>query len=125
MLLGDDARLFENSKLGQSRRSRRRVSRTCGTSVSERGGNQTGGMLSVSRIDNSTRVRDGYISESSCGHARALPTHYERPICRTNMAADARACTRVPPQNLHGKEGVDGSSPSEGLITGLRRAPTP
>src|SRR2546430_888644 len=26
-----------------------------------------------------------------------------------------RACTRVTLQNLHGKEGVDGSSPSEGL----------
>jgi hypothetical protein len=26
-----------------------------------------------------------------------------------------RACTPVPPLNFHGKEGVDGSSPSEGL----------
>jgi FAD binding domain len=26
-----------------------------------------------------------------------------------------QACTAVPPANLHGKEGVDGSSPSEGL----------
>jgi hypothetical protein len=26
---------------------------------------------------------------------------------------DARPCTPVPPRNLHGKEGVDGSSPSE------------
>ena len=31
------------------------------------------------------------------------------------MIASARACTPLPPQNLHGKEGVDGSSPSEGL----------
>ena len=31
------------------------------------------------------------------------------------MLANARACPPVPPQNLHGKEGVDGSSPSEGL----------
>jgi hypothetical protein len=29
---------------------------------------------------------------------------------------DGRACTRVTPSNLHGKEGVDGSSPSEGLL---------
>jgi hypothetical protein len=36
------------------------------------------------------------------------------PICRRNRAADDRACTRVTPGNLHGKEGVDGSSPSEG-----------
>jgi hypothetical protein len=31
------------------------------------------------------------------------------------VIASARACTPLPPQNLHGKEGVDGSSPSEGL----------
>ena len=31
------------------------------------------------------------------------------------MLANARACPLLPPQNLHGKEGVDGSSPSEGL----------
>ena len=31
------------------------------------------------------------------------------------MIASARPWTPVPPQNLHGKEGVDGSSPSEGL----------
>jgi hypothetical protein len=31
------------------------------------------------------------------------------------MTVDARACTPLPPKNFHGKEGVDGSSPSEGL----------
>ena len=31
------------------------------------------------------------------------------------MPASARACTRLRPRNFHGKEGVDGSSPSEGL----------
>jgi hypothetical protein len=30
------------------------------------------------------------------------------------MLASDRACTPLPPQNFHGKEGVDGSSPSEG-----------
>jgi len=30
------------------------------------------------------------------------------------MLANDRACTRVTLPNLHGKEGVDGSSPSEG-----------
>src|SRR6476661_10865368 len=34
---------------------------------------------------------------------------------RTNDVATDRACTLLPPQNLHGKEGVDGSSPSEGF----------
>jgi hypothetical protein len=38
-----------------------------------------------------------------------------RPICRKNCVASDRACTRVTPRNLHGMEGVDGSSPSEGL----------
>jgi hypothetical protein len=36
-------------------------------------------------------------------------------ICRRNYAASDRACTRVTLRNLHGKEGVDGSSPSEGF----------
>ena len=47
-------------------------------------------------------------------HVRSLPAHRSRLICRTNVLADDRACTPVPPQHLHGKKGVDGSSPSEG-----------
>ena len=35
-------------------------------------------------------------------------------FCRRKCVASDRACTRVTPRNLHGKEGVDGSSPSEG-----------
>jgi hypothetical protein len=31
------------------------------------------------------------------------------------VVAAARACPRFPPRNLNGKEGVDGSSPSEGF----------
>ena len=30
------------------------------------------------------------------------------------MIASARPCTPILPGNLHGKEGLDGSSPSEG-----------
>jgi hypothetical protein len=74
-------------------------------------------MSSVLKTDNTPRVRDGYISESTRGHARALPTHRERLICRTNVPANARACTPLPPLDFHGKEGVDGSSPSEGLFS--------
>src|ERR671918_2643016 len=70
--------------------------------------------LSVERTDNRPRVRDGYIRSGTVGHARARATRREAAICRTNVVASARACTRLPPQNLHGKEGVDGSSPSEG-----------
>jgi len=65
--------------------------------------------LYVLRADNTPRVRDGYISESTDGHARTLATHTDWPVCRTNVAASDRACTRVPPQDLHGKEGVDRS----------------
>jgi hypothetical protein len=68
----------------------------------------------VLRTDNAPRVRDGYVSEGTPGHGRALPTPAEGSICRTNALADDRACAPLPPQNFHGKEGVDGSSPSEG-----------
>src|SRR5262249_39687479 len=71
--------------------------------------------LSVSRTDSGPGVRDGYVTPSTSGHPRALATRAEGPVCRTNVSASARACTPLPPQNLHGKEGVDGSSPSEGL----------
>ena len=57
----------------------------------------------------------GYISSDTRGHARALPTRLECPICRTNVLAHDPACTPLPPPNFHGKEGVDGSSPSEGF----------
>jgi hypothetical protein len=52
-------------------------------------------------------------------HTRTLATTRDvtqSEICRNNMYGDARPCTPVPPRNLHGKEGVDGSSPSEGLF---------
>jgi len=71
-------------------------------------------MLLVLETDNEPRVRDGYIRLSTRGHARTLETRREGPICRGNVAASARPCPPVPPQNLHGKEEVDGSSPSEG-----------
>ena len=70
--------------------------------------------LSVRQTDNSSRVRDGYIRSSKCGHARAHETRDGTPICRSNVVRRDRACTPIPSQNLHGKEGVDGSSPSEG-----------
>jgi hypothetical protein len=69
----------------------------------------------VFKTANMARVRDGYTSKSTGGHARALGTHVEVAICRKNVIASARPCPPVPPQDLHGKEGVDGSSPSEGL----------
>jgi hypothetical protein len=69
----------------------------------------------VLRIDNSPRVRDGYISESTGVRGRAPATRADGSICGTNVLANDRACTHVALSNFHGKEGVDGSSPSEGL----------
>ena len=53
--------------------------------------------LCVLRTDNAPRVRDGYSSVSTRGHARAPATHPHPSICRTNVTADARSRTRVPP----------------------------
>jgi hypothetical protein len=75
--------------------------------------------LLVLRTGNKPRVQDGYISRFARGHTRALPTRHFAPICRTNVLANARTCTALPPLNFHGKEGVDGSSPSEGFTKGL------
>src|SRR5262245_20485680 len=52
------------------------------------------------------------------GHVRVRPTRREQRIYRTNVLAGDRACVRLPPPNFHGKEGVDGSSPSEGFHAG-------
>jgi hypothetical protein len=71
--------------------------------------------LYVLRTDNNPRVRDGYINLGTRGYARAPATHHEERICRKNVIESARPCPLVPPRNLHGKEGVDGSSPSEGF----------
>jgi hypothetical protein len=38
------------------------------------------------------------------------------------MVADDRACTQLPRQNFHGKEGVNGSSPLEGFTKTLQSA---
>ena len=74
-------------------------------------------LLPVFHLDNAARVRDGYIRSSTRGHTRARPTRPEGSFCRRNVIASARSCPPVPPLNLHGKEGVDGSSPSEGSIS--------
>jgi hypothetical protein len=71
--------------------------------------------IRVLRTDNEPRVRDGYISLGTRGHARARQARRESPICRKNVIASARPCPPVPPVNLHGKEGVSGSSPEEGF----------
>ena len=77
-------------------------------------------VLYVLKTANDTRVRDGYIRLSTRGHARTRSTRLEDSICRKNVPASVRPCPPVPPLNLHGKEGVDGSSPSEGFTKALQ-----
>jgi hypothetical protein len=69
--------------------------------------------FSVLRIDNGTRVRDGYNRLSTRGQTRTSATQSDMPICRKNVPANALVWTPVPPRN--GKEGVNGSSPLEGF----------
>jgi hypothetical protein len=59
--------------------------------------------------------------KSTWGRAGTSDTAEGR-ICRTNVLASNRACTRLPPQDLHGKEGTDGSSPPEGFGKGQQMA---
>jgi hypothetical protein len=60
------------------------------------------------------RTQNGHIRNDTRDASRRMVRSRIRSICRKNCVASERACTRVTPQNLHGKEGVDGSSPSEG-----------
>jgi hypothetical protein len=62
------------------------------------------------------REHGGNTSPTTRVHARVTSRRQIPSACGTFVAANARACPRFPPRNLNGKEGVDGSSPSEGSI---------
>src|SRR6266545_6941050 len=66
-------------------------------------------------MDDSTRTQNGHIRNDTRDVSRRIVRRRIRLICRKNYVASDRTCTRVTPRNLHGKEGGDGSSPSEGL----------
>jgi hypothetical protein len=66
------------------------------------------------------RTQNGHISNDTRDVSRRISGPYNSPICRRNRVASDRACTRVTLRNLNGKEGVDGSSPSEGLRKALQ-----
>ena len=52
----------------------------------------------------------------TCATLRGVtPPHPIPSACGDFAAAMPLACPRFPPRNLNGKEGVDGSSPSEGF----------
>ncbi len=74
----------------------------------------------LSSLANSARTQNGHIRDNTRDVPRRILTACSRLICRKNCVADDRACTRVTPRNLHGKEGVGGSSPPEGLTKALQ-----
>jgi hypothetical protein len=55
------------------------------------------------------------ISLSTRVHTRVNPRCRMRLVCGAFVAAVTRPCPRFPRLSQDGKEGVDGSSPSEGL----------
>jgi hypothetical protein len=63
----------------------------------------------------SAGTQNGHIRNDTRDVLRRISGACNGLICRRNCVASDRACTRVTLQNLHGKEAVDGSSPSEGL----------
>ncbi len=63
---------------------------------------------------NYPRTQNGHIRNDTRDVSRRMLPGPDMLISRRNCAEDDRACTRVTRRNLHGKEGVDGSSPSEG-----------
>ena len=68
----------------------------------------------VVKTDDGARTQNGHIRNDTRDVARRIFSPSTQSICRRNCVASDRACTRVTPLNFHGKEGVDGSSPSEG-----------
>ena len=60
------------------------------------------------------RERRANISRPTRVHARVTRPRQIARVCGAFVIAETRPYPRFPPQNLNGKEGVDGSSPSEG-----------
>jgi hypothetical protein len=80
-----------------------------------------GGMLAegastyVVLLGTTARTQNGHITNDTRDVSRRNVPACNHAICSRKCVARDRACTHVTPQNLHGKEGVDGSSPSEDL----------
>jgi hypothetical protein len=70
--------------------------------------------LAVVGTVNGARTQNGHIRNDTRDALRRILSVSKLAIYRRKCVASDRACTRVPPLNFHGKEGVDGSSPSEG-----------
>ena len=57
-----------------------------------------------------SRVRNGYVSSGTGGHARPLEVSVKALICSENVPASALVWTRVPHSSFSRNEGVPGSS---------------
>ena len=53
-------------------------------------------------------------------HERVTLRRQTHPVCGAFVAGVTRPCPRFPPLAQDGKEGVDGSSPSEGFENSLQ-----
>jgi len=95
-------RVAPDEEVGVQPRRRRRLRRTRPA-------------LSVVTWSNSPRTQNGHIRNDTRDASRRTASVGIQPICRRNRVASDRACTRGTFRNLHGKEGVDGSSTSEGF----------
>jgi hypothetical protein len=73
---------------------------------------------------NSARTQNGHIRNDTRDVSRHIRGARLRPICRRNCVASDRECTRVPPENLHGKECDEEGPPrvtGSGLSSGSYR----
>jgi hypothetical protein len=59
----------------------------------------------VAKMRNQQRTQNGHIRNNTRDASRRIIETSVTPICRRNCVASDRACTRVTPGNLHGKEG--------------------
>src|SRR4029453_3717392 len=80
-------------------------------------------LVGVAQTSNAPRTQNGHIRNDTRDASRRISRRSNGSICGRNGAGDDRACTRVTLSNFHGKEGVDGSSPSEGSAKFLLISP--
>lgn len=59
----------------------------------------------VVQIDSNRRTQNGHIRNNTRDVSRRITSRPNSPICGKKHVARDRACTRVTPRNLHGKEG--------------------
>ena len=82
------------------------------------------GRTTVSGPATHARTQNGHIRNDTRDVSRRISGARSGPICRRNCVASDRACTRVTPQNLHGKECDEEGPPrlaGSGLSSGSYR----